>query len=109
MFHLIKASAWGQKFGFYERDGKTPLSLSHKKVSVLVKKFKEDSDENLVLPRKDFENLTVNWIAPLWTAKETKNIPVGDYCLGIKIYRQDGLDKEVFYDVLRVNKGIANA
>ena len=107
MLNLIIASAFGRSFSLYEADG-TPMDLSMRKVSVLIKKSKEDSDGNAILPRIDFENNPTNEIVPTWSAEQTKNIKEGMYYFGIKIYTIDGMDREIYNSPLRIVKGVFN-
>lgn len=108
MLYIIKGSAFGRSFSLYEKDGKTPMDLSMRKVSVLIKRSKDDSDGNAILPRIDFENKPDNTIVPTYNAEQTKNLREGEYYFGIKIYTLDGMDREIYNSPIRVVKGVFN-
>lgn len=105
---MIIGSGWGNKFSFFEPDRTTPMKLTHRTVKVLVKKNKDDNDAEAVLPVKTYENIEVNYIIPTYTADETRQLKEGDYYFAIKIFTADGLDRELYNDVLTVNKGVFN-
>lgn len=108
MLNMIIGSGWGHKFSFFEADRSTPMDLSSRTVKVIIKKNKDDADENAVLPVKTFQNINVNYIVPTYTATEIKNVKEGNYYFGIKIYTLDDLDRELYNDVLTVSKGVFN-
>jgi leucyl aminopeptidase len=108
MLKMIIGSAWGHKFSFYEADRSTPMDLSNRTVKVLIKKNKDDADENAVLPIMTYQNISENYITPTYTATQTQSIKEGDYYFGIKIYTADDLDRELYNDVLTVSKGVFN-
>lgn len=108
MLKMIIGSGWGNKFTFYEADRSTPLDLSERTVKVIIKKNKDDADENAVLPALTYENLTKNYIVPTYTATQTKGLREGNYYFGIKLYTVDDLDRELYNDVLVVDKGVFN-
>lgn len=108
MLKMIISSGWGHKFSFFEADRSTPMDLSARTVKVVVKKNKDDADESSVLPIKTYQNINVNYIVPTYTAAETHDLKEGNYYFGIKIYTVDGLDRELYNDVLTVSKGVFN-
>ena len=108
MLKMIIGSGWGHKFSFYEADRSTPMDLSSRTVKVIIKKNKDDADENAVLPAQTFQNIDVNYIVPTYTATQTQSLKEGDYYFGIKIYTADDIDRELFNDVLTVSKGVFN-
>lgn len=108
MLYIIKGSAFGRSFSLYEKDGKTTMDLSTRKVSVLIKRNKDDSDVNAILPRIDFENNASNTIVPSYKAEQTRYLREGEYYFGIKIYTLDGMDREIYNSPIRVVKGVFN-
>lgn len=108
MLKMIIGSGWGNKFSFYEADRSTPMDLSNKTVKAIIKKNKDDADNNAVLPIKTYTNIDVNYIVPTYTATETKTLKEGNYYFAIKIYTVDNLDRELYNDVLTVSKGVFN-
>ena len=108
MLKMIIGSSWGHKFSFFEADRSTPMDLSNRTVRVIIKKNKDDADENAVLPVQTFQNIDVNYIVPTYTATQTQSLKEGNYYLGVKIYTADGLDRELYNDVLTVSKGVFN-
>lgn len=106
MLKMIIGSGWGNKFSFFEADRSTPMTLSHRTVKVLIKKNKDDADADAILPAKVFQNLNVNYIVPTYTANETRQLKEGDYYFAIKIYTVDGVDRELYNDILTINKGV---
>jgi len=108
MLKMIIGSGWGHKFSFYEADRSTPMDLSSRTVKVIIKKNKDDADENAVLSIKTYDNISDNFIVPTYTATETKPLKEGDYYFGIKIYTADDIDRELYNDVLTVSKGVFN-
>lgn len=108
MLKMIIGSAWGEKFSFFEADRSTPMDLSNRTVKVIIKKNKDDADENAILPVQVFENLEVNYIIPTYTATQTHELKEGDYYLSIKIYTADDLDRELYNNVLTITKGVFN-
>lgn len=108
MLKMIIGSGWGHKFSFYEADRSTPMDLSNRTVKAIIKKNKDDADENAVLPVQTFQNIDVNYIVPTYTATQTQSLKEGDYYFGIKIYTADDIDRELYNDVLTVSKGVFN-
>lgn len=108
MLKMIIGSGWGHKYSFYEADRSTPMDLSNRTVKAIVKKNKDDADESAVLPIKTYSNLDVNYIIPTYTASQTQVLKEGNYYFAIKIYTVDGLDRELYNDVLTVTKGVFN-
>lgn len=108
MLKMIIGSSWGNRFNFYEADRSTPMDLSDRTIKVIIKKNKDDADENAVLPAITYENLDTNFIIPTYTATQTKGVREGNYYFGIKLYTVDGLDRELYNDVLTVTKGVFN-
>lgn len=108
MLKMIIGSSWGNKFSFFEGDRSTPMDLRDRTVKVIIKKNKDDADENSVLPAITYENIDTNIIVPTYTATQTKTVKEGDYYFAIKIYTADDLDRELYNDILTVNKGVFN-
>lgn len=108
MLKMIIGSAWGKKFSFYEADRSTPMNLSNRTVKVIVKKNKDDADESAILPILTYENIEVNYIIPTYTATQTHDLKEGKYYFAIKIYTVDDLDRELYNDVLTIEKGVFN-
>lgn len=108
MLKMIIGSSWGHKFSFYEADRSTPMDLSSRTVKVIIKKNKDDADENSILPVQTFQNISENFIVPTYTATQTKSLKEGSYYFGIKIYTVDNLDRELYNDVLTISKGVFN-
>lgn len=108
MLKMIIGSAWGNRFDFYEPDRSTPMTLTQRTVKVLIKKNKDDADESAILPIRTFQNVNVNYIIPTYSADETRQLKEGDYYFAIKIYTLDGLDREIYNDVLTIDKGVFN-
>lgn len=105
---MIIGSGWGRKFEFFEADRTTPMTLTQRTVKVLIKKNKEDDDESAILPIRTFQNVNVNYIIPTYSAEETRQLKEGNYYFAIKIYTLDGLDRELYNDVLTITKGVFN-
>lgn len=108
MLKMIIGSAWGRKFSFFEADRSTPMDLSSRTVKVIIKKNKDDADENAILPILVFQNWGTNTIIPTYTATQTQSIKEGEYYFSIKIYTADDLDRELYNNVLTVTKGVFN-
>lgn len=108
MLKMIIGSGWGNKFSLYETDRTTPMTLNHRTVKVIIKKNKDDADENAILPVRTWKNIPVNYIIPTYTADETRQLKEGNYYFAIKIFTADGLDRELYNDILTVNKGVFN-
>lgn len=108
MLKMIIGSGWGNKFSFFEQDRSTPMTLSHRTVKVLIKKNKDDADESAVLPIRTWQNIPVNYIIPTYDADETRKLKEGNYYFAIKIFTADGLDRELYNDILTINKGVFN-
>ena len=108
MLKMIIGSGWGRKFSFFEPDRSTPMNLRHRTVKVLIKKNKDDADENSILPIRTFQNVSVNYIIPTYSADETRQLKEGDYYFAIKIFTADGLDRELYNDILTIDKGVFN-
>lgn len=108
MLKMIIGSGWGNKFSFFEQDRSTPMTLSHRTVKVIIKKNKDDADEDAILPIRTFQNQAVNYVVPTYTADETRQLKEGDYYFAIKIYTADGLDRELYNDIITINKGVFN-
>lgn len=108
MLKMIIGSAWGRKFSLFEPDRSTPMRLSHRTVKVLIKKNKDDADENSILPIRTFKSINVNYVIPTFTADETRQLKEGDYYFAIKIFTDDDLDREIYNDILTITKGVFN-
>ena len=108
MLKMIIGSGWGNKFSLFEPDRTTPMTLTHRTIKVIVKKNKDDADESSVLPIRTWQNIPVNYIIPTYTADETRKLREGSYYFAIKIFTADGLDRELYNDILTVNKGVFN-
>lgn len=108
MLKMIIGSGWGRKFELFELDRSTPMKLNHRTVKVLIKENKDDADEAAILPIRTFQNINVNYIIPTYSAEETRQLKEGDYYFGIKIFTADGLDREIYNDVLTIDKGVFN-
>lgn len=108
MLKMIIGSGWGRKFDFFEPDRSTPMKLNYRTVKVLIKKNKDDADESAILPIRTFQNINVNYIIPTYTADETRQLKEGDYYFAIKLFTADGLDRELYNDVLTIDKGVFN-
>lgn len=108
MLKMIIGSSWGNKFSFFEADRSTPMDLSNRTVKAIIKKNKDDADENAVLPVKTYTNIEENFIIPTYTATQTQSLKEGNYYFSIKIYTADDLDRELYNDILTVTKGVFN-
>lgn len=108
MLKMIIGSGWGNKFSLWETDRTTPMNLKHRIVKVIIKKNKDDTDAQAILPIRTFKNIDVNYIIPTYTADETRPLKEGDYYFAIKIFTADGLDRELYNDILTINKGVFN-
>lgn len=105
---MIIGSAWGRKFELFEPDRTTPMKLNHRTVKVLIKKNKDDADESAILPIRTFQNINVHYIIPIYSADETRPLKEGNYYFAIKLFTVDGLDREIYNDVLTIDKGVFN-
>lgn len=108
MLKMIIGSGWGNKFSLFEPDRTTPMTLTHRTIKVIIKKNKDDADESAILPIRTWQNIPVNYIIPTYDAEETRKLREGKYYFAIKIFTADGLDRELYNDILTVNKGVFN-
>lgn len=106
MLHPIyRQSVWSTTFEIMARDGVTPADLTSRKVSVLVKREKNDQDSQSVLPRVDFQNSDTNKIVITYYPSETGAVAAGDYWMAVKIFGDDNNNEEIFLEQIQVKDG----
>jgi hypothetical protein len=85
----------------------TPMDFSTATVKFIIKERMED-DDSLATIEKELEHPDSNILSWELDVEETKGINVGNYYVAVKIFWDDTREREIFNDVLTVEKGVFN-
>lgn len=83
----------------------SPVDLSESTVKFIVKRSKEDPDTSAILSKEIVESETNN-IMFQFDATETANLQEGKYVAGLKIFKENNLNEEVWSDYVQVTKEV---
>ena len=102
---IYRRCVWSLNVDLFQADGITPMDMSDKRVSVIVKRNKRDSDDSTVLPRIDIENSKTNRFVFTYSSDETASVPSGVYWIAVKIFESNDQNSEVMCEQIEVKEG----
>ena len=83
------------------------VDLSEATVKMMIKRDINDRDDMAVLA-KEIINPDSNIVLFNLTADETLTIPEGQYIMGVKIFFNDHIQREIFSDLITIERGVFN-
>lgn len=104
MIHITKGDIFNPTFELKECDG-SYMDLSSCTVKFILKKTSEDYDSDALLS-SEYVNPDTSILQFEFLSDETKNIPEGEAIAALKIYRENGKNKEVWQDSCLIKKGV---
>lgn len=104
MQHITIHNLYKIGFTLENCDG-SAMDLSSATVKFILKKTKEDDDENALLAG-EYENPDTNIIDFEFSALDTATLSVGSAIGALKIYRADNKDEEIWSDEYVIEKGV---
>ena len=106
MQHITKKCLYSQEFELTNCDG-SAVDLSTSTVKFILKKNKTDNDSQALLSY-EYENPTTNKLLFEFDSTETGALEVGDAIGGLKIYRANDKDEEIWTDEYTIEEGVFN-
>ena len=106
MKHVNKNNLFTQSLELYAEDNRTPLDCSGMTLKFLVKKSREDKDTECILPPIVYEKPDTNLFLFEYTASQIDLLEPGVYWMALKIFRENGMNEEIWVDQLTVEKGV---
>lgn len=104
MQHIIIHNLYNPTFTLENCDG-SAMDLSSATVKFILKRNKDDSDEQALLSG-EYVNPTTNILQFEFSAVQTGALVAGSAIGALKIYRADDKDEEIWSDEYSIEKGV---
>jgi hypothetical protein len=107
MIYIKQANTENFTLGPIKHCDGSPIDLSAATVKMIIKKDVSDDDSAAVITKESIHPES-NIVLFSLSADETAVVPLGEFYIAFKIFWDNGIEREIFNDLLICEKGVFN-